>query len=255
MQVAAAGVLAQAPRSLINGGRLERDIKAPFDAVFQTITRPDEFMARRKSVAEVVATNSEENCFSVKEIFMGAQAEFEICVYPYYDKCLIHHSGKAEYFCVDASIDYTLVLIDECNTRVIMEYSFVMPSLLASFAKNIIAKDRKSQLEAIAENAEEKFDAKVTTPDASCEFPPLNTDRTSGPKKKDKKKKTSEEKKKRDAKEVKNNQNGHQINLLESSTSSSSTGDSKIATDIQITEKTTSAAVIKQQSCDEQSNN
>ena len=243
MQVAAAGVLAQAPRSLINGGRLERDIKAPFDAVFQTITRPDEFMARRKSVAEVVATNAEENCFSVKEIFMGAQAEFEISVYPVYDKCLIHHSGKAEYFCVDASIDYTLVVIDECNTRVIMEYSFVMPSLLASFAKNIIAKDRKSQLEAIAENAEENFHAKVTTPDATCEIPPLNTDRIAAPRKREKKSK--EKKKIKDVNGVKHYQNSS----LESS--SSSTADCTIMTDIQKSkEKTT-----KQQNCDEQSNN
>lgn len=240
MQVAAAGVLAQAPRSLINGGRLERDIKAPFDAVFQTITRPDEFMARRKSVAEVVATNTEENCFSVKEIFMGAQAEFEICVYPYYDKCLIHHSGKAEYFCVDASIDYTLVVIDECNTRVIMEYSFVMPSLLASFAKNIIAKDRKSQLEAIAENAEENFHAKVTTPDANCEIPPLNTDRIATPKKKDKK---SKDKKK--IKEV-NGVKHHQNSSLESS-SSSSAADCSI-TDIQKTKEKTSLKNYEEQS-------
>ena len=168
-----------------------------------------------------------------------SDTEFEICVYPYYDKCLIHHSGKAEYFCVDASIEYTLVVIDECNTRVIMEYSFVMPSLLASVAKNIIAKDRKSQLEAIAENAEENFHAKVTTPDANCEIPPLNTDRIAAPKKKEKK---SKDKKK--VKEI----NGvkHQNGSLESS--SSSAADSSIT----VIQKTTS---LKQQNCEEQSTN
>ena len=179
MQVAAAGVLAQAPRSLVHGPRLERDVKAPIDAVYQTLTRPDWFMSLRKSVAEVRPLNEAETSFSVREIFMGAQAEFVITVYPYYGKCLVHHSGKADYFCVDASINYTITPIDEGNTRLVMEYSFVMPSLLASFAKNIIAKDRKSQLEAIAQYAESNTGLTVTTQDACCEIPVMNTDRTS----------------------------------------------------------------------------
>ena len=184
MQVAAAGVLAQSPRSLVHGPKLERDVKAPFDAVFQTLTRPDWFMSLRKSVAEVKPLNDLETCFSVKEIFMGAQAEFVISVYPYYDKCLVHHSGKAEYFCVDASISYTVTPIDEGNTRVLMEYSFVMPSILASFSKSIVAKDRKSQLEAVAQYAESNANMTVTTPDACCEIPVMNTDRTSTKKEK-----------------------------------------------------------------------
>lgn len=221
MQVAAAGVLAQSPRSLVHGPKLERDVKAPFDAVFQTLTRPDGFMSLRKSVAEVKPLDESETCFSVKEIFMGAQAEFVISVYPYYDKCLVHHSGKAEYFCVDASISYTVTPIDEGNTRVLMEYSFVMPSLLASFSKNIVAKDRKSQLEAVAQYAESNPTMPVTTPDACCEIPPMNTDRTSSGKKEKKEKKHKDGSSKKSKSKDKEVPSEKETNHLTSSSSAS----------------------------------